>query len=92
MRTVTSERQKVLTDSSDNSGCKDNSIWPVPVVEGLASSYGDSLACSIRHHLSTKKVEDHIWVQALNSDSLKEKLIDANGCYQLALKSPIWLR
>lgn len=48
---------KALTNSSDNSGCKYNSIWPVPVVEGLAASYGDSLACSIRHHLSTKKVE-----------------------------------
>lgn len=55
----TTEHPKGLTDSCDNSGGKDNSIWPVPVVESLAASYSDPLACSIGHHLRTKKIEEH---------------------------------
>lgn len=49
--TYTAER----TDGGDDGGCKDDGVRPVPVIKGLASSDGDPLACSIRHHLSNKK-------------------------------------
>lgn len=69
-KSATAECPKVLTDSSDNCGSKDNSIWPVPIVESLAASYGDPLACSVRHHLSTN-IQDHKF------NSITEKLMDA---------------
>lgn len=83
-RFVTVEFTKVLTDSGDNSGGKNNSIWPVPVVEGLAASYSDPLACSIRHRLRTKK--KHNWVHRLEFN-LKREINGGrtNGFYQLAV-------
>jgi len=49
------ESQRALTDGGDNRGSKDDSIWPVPVVEGLTASNSDPLARSIGHHLRTRK-------------------------------------
>lgn len=49
-----------LTDGSDDCGCKNHCVGPVPVVEGLVACDGHALSCSIRYHLKreTMKVRE----------------------------------
>lgn len=46
-----------LTDGSDDGGCKNHCIGPVPVVEGLVPCDGHALICSIRYHLNRETVK-----------------------------------
>lgn len=52
------EGPKRLTNGSDDRGCKNHCVGPVPVVEGLIPRNGHTLSCSIRYYLEGETQSD----------------------------------
>ena len=85
-----------FTNSCDDSSSKDDRIRPVPVVEGLAACDGDTLVCSIRHHLGNTKQQIHkLSFGYLNGEKTVRRFRQLSSCTKTTFMShkgsKVWL-